>query len=359
MTAVVGLAASGLALLGFAPTSTPTVLAQELPAASPVVVGVLDTGIAAHPDLGWRITQAGAGQPGGVVLPGYDFVSDAWSAADGDGWDADPSDQGDGVKPRELADHPDCRTRVSSWHGTNVAGTIAAQGNEERPGVGIAPDSRILPVRIMSRCGGNTADVAAGLLWAVGEPVPGVPDNPHPARIVNVSLSGAATTCPRPLQTAIDIARERGALVVTAAGSSARDTAGATPANCSGVLVVASTDKYGRRSPTSNYGEEVTLSALGGDMSTGERNGILTTTNTGRYRPRKADYGYYQGSSAAAARVSGALALLAGRYPQASASELQAMVMSNLVPFVPGQCDPRDGACGAGILDLEGILQMG
>lgn len=330
--------------------------AQESTTTAPVVVGVLDTGIAEHPDLGWRTTQAGIGRPGGVVLGGYDFVSDPWTAADGDGWDADPSDRGDGVKPRELDERPDCRTRVSSWHGTNVAGTIAAQNANTRRGLGIAPESRILPVRIMGRCGGNTADVAAGLLWAVGESVPGVPDNPNPARIVNVSLSGAAARCPLALQTAIDIARERGAIVVTAAGSSARNTVGATPANCDGVLVVGSTDKYGKRSPTSNYGVEVTLSALGGDMSTGERDGIFTTTNAGRYRPRAADYGFYQGSSAAAARVSGALAVLAARHPEASPEELQDMLLTNVVPFVPGQCNPQDGMCGTGILNLEGVL---
>jgi len=330
--------------------------AEEQPGNDSVVVAVLDTGIAEHPDLGWRVTKAGIGRPGGAALPGYDFVSDPWVAADGDGWDPDPSDRGDGVKPREAAERPDCRSRVSTWHGTNVAGTIAAQDAATRPDLGIAPEARILPVRIMGRCGGNTADVAAGLLWAVGEPIPGVPDNPYPADVVNISLSGAAALCPRPLQTAIDIARERGALVVAAAGSSARDTVGATPANCDGVIVVGATDKFGKRSPTSNYGAEVTLSALGGDMSTGVRNGVYTVTNTGRYRPRDPGYGYYQGSSAAAARVAGALALLASRYPDASAAELEERLLMSVEPFAPGQCDPSDGQCGVGVMNLQRIV---
>lgn len=339
--------------------SVPAVNAQEVvPSGSPapVVVAVLDTGITAHPDLGWRVGRKGNGRAGGIVLPGYDFVSDPWSAADGDGWDPDPTDRGDGVKPREVAEHPECRSRVSSWHGTNVAGTIAAQGARNILSLGISPDSRVLPVRIMGRCGGNTGDVAAGLLWAVGAPVPGVPGNPHPARIVNVSLSGAAEQCPRPLQTAIDIANERGATVVVAAGSAARDTSVSTPANCDGVIVVGSTDKNGKRSPTSNFGEEVTLSALGGDMSTGETDGIYTTTNTGSYRPRKPSFGYYQSSSAAAARVAGALALLATRYPDAQREELTNILMSNLAPIAPGQCDQGDGVCGQGILDLRALV---
>lgn len=348
------------AILAAGSLATPA-LAQEEPGvetpSGPVVVAVLDTGIAAHPDLGWRVRSDGSGRPGGVVLPGYDFVSDPWSGADGDGWDDDPTDRGDGVRVREVADRPDCRSRVSSWHGTNVAGTIAGQGIRDPLARGIAPNARILPVRIMGRCGGNTADVTAGILWSVGEPIPGVPDNPHPARIVNVSLSGAAARCPRALQTAIDIANERGAIVVVAAGSSAKDTRGATPANCEGVVAVGATDKFGKRSPTSNYGSEVTLSALGGNMATGEKDGILTTTNTGRFRPDKAAYGFYQSSSAAAPRVSGALAVLAERRPDLTSEELVEALMSSLDPFAPGRCDVGEGLCGSGIVNISLLLQ--
>lgn len=338
-------------------TALPSVsVGQERAAKTPVIVAVLDTGITAHPDLGWRIRPNGSGRPGGVVLPGYDYVSDAWSGADGDGWDSDPSDRGDGVRPREAVDRVDCRSRVSSWHGTNVAGTIAAQQSTDRPNLGIAPDARIVPVRIMGRCGGNTADVAAGILWAVGEQIPDVPVNPNPARIINISLAGAAPRCPLSLQTAIDIAREKGAIVVTASGSSARDTKAITPANCAGVIAVGAVDKFGERAPTSNFGDEVTLSAFGGNMATGERNGVFTTTNTGRYRPRKPAVGYYQSSSAAAARVSGALAVLAARAPDATASDLEAQLLANTDTFAPGQCDAGEGNCGQGILNLARIV---
>ena len=346
MTVVAGLVTGppALASPGTAPTPTSPQVA--------VVVAVLDTGIAAHPDLGWRVQPDGSGRSGGVLLPGYDFVSDPWIGADGDGWDPDPTDQGDGVRLSDVAERSECRTRVSSWHGTNVAGTVAAQGVADRRTFDIVPDSKILPVRIMGRCGGNTADVAAGLLWAVGEPVPGVPDNPYPAKLVNVSLSGAAERCPRSLQTAIDVATQRGATVVVAAGSAARNTAVSTPANCDGVLVVGSVDKFGKRSPTSNYGAEVALSAVGGDMSTGERNGVYTTTNKGPYRPGKPGYGYYQSSSAAAARVTGLLAKLAARHPEASAEHLVGLLTSRSEPFAQGQCDQGDGNCGLGIVDI-------
>jgi serine protease len=347
------------ALLIASPFSSASAQEKDESDGNRVVVAVLDTGITSHSALGWQVrkdgSRDGTGVPGGVTLSGYDFVSDPWTAADGDGWDSDPTDRGDGVKPRDLSERPDCQVRASTWHGTNVAGTIAAQQSKRPTVLGLAPEARILPVRIMGRCGGNTADVAAGLLWAVGESVPGIPDNPNPARIVNVSLSGTSDTCPRALQTAIDIANERGALVVVASGSAGRNTSSATPANCAGVIVVGATDRNGERSPTSNYGTEVTLSALGGDMSTGERDGVFTTTNSGTYRPHKQEYGYYQGSSAAAARVSAALALLATRFPDAGSEQLTGLLMSSLDLFAQNQCDEGDGMCGRGIMNLSRV----
>jgi len=305
------------------------------------VVAVLDTGITAHPALGWSLNSAGRGVPEGRTLPGYDFISDPWEAADGDGWDPDPSDRGDGVRPEEQTDV--CGPKRSSWHGTNVMGTVAE----------IAPGASLLPVRTMGRCGGNTADVAAAVLWSVGEQVPGVPINPTPASIINLSLSGPSASCSRTLQTAIDVATARGALVVAAAGSTGANTAGQTPANCANVIVVGSTDRKGVRTPTSGFGSEVTLSALGGDMSVRTTNGIRTTTNKGRYRPGEPGIGYFQSSSAATARVSGALASLAGAYPNESGIQLRERLLTHVDSFAPRSCDRGEGLCGAGVLNLE------
>lgn len=329
-----GLAWALALVVPFAPTASPAHGAG-------VVVAVLDTGVTAHPTLGWSLDATGHGVPGGRTLPGHDFVSDPWSAADGDGWDPDPSDRGDGVRPEEQTDA--CASKRSSWHGTNVKGTVAD----------IAPGAAILPVRIMGRCGGNTADVAAAVLWSVGEEVPGVPVNPTPASIINLSLSGPSDTCSRTLQTAIDVATARGAVVVAAAGSAGADTAGETPANCANVIVVGSTDRRGARTPTSGFGSEVTLSALGGDMTVRTTNGIRTTTNKGHYRPAEPGIGYFQSSSAATARVSGALASLAGAYPNESGAQLRDRLLSHLDPFAPKDCDPGEGLCGDGVLNLE------
>jgi serine protease len=182
--------------------------------------------------------------------------------------------------------------------------------------------------------------------------------NPHPAHVVNVSLSGVTNRCPRALQTAIDIAQERGAVVVAASGSANADTADRTPANCDGWLTVGAVDAAGKRSPTSNFGEEVSLSAPGGDMTRRETDGIYTTTNTGRFAAKRPAYGYYQGSSAAAPYVSAAIALVAAGSPEASSDELRMHILSPrfLEPFRPGQCDPGPGLCGAGILKLDRVI---
>jgi len=334
------------------------VATTSLVADSSVVVGVLDTGIAAHPDLGWRVTKSGVGRPSGATLPGYDFVSDPWSAADGDGWDSDPTDMGDGVRISESESRPDCKARISSWHGTNVAGIIASRRTSATSIVGIATGARILPVRILGRCGGNTADVAAAVLWAAGHRVASTPMNPNPARIINLSLSGKSATCPRSLQTAFDIAESLGSVIVVASGSGDVNTKDQTPANCANVITVGAVDRIGKRAPTSNYGAEVTISAPGGNMAVRETDGIYTTTNSGKYRPRKATYGYFQGSSAAAAHVSGVLALLVSRKPDLTPAQIRTIVTSPdvLQPFGPGQCDAGEGLCGAGILRVDKVL---
>lgn len=342
MTYPVNVYMTGLALgIGLSAVLGGTAMAAPATPGTGAVVAVLDTGITAHRALGWTVDASGRGNAVGQVVAGYDFVSDPWAAADGDGWDPDPSDQGDGVRAGEEPDR--CAGKRSSWHGTNVAGTLAE----------IVPGASVVPVRIMGRCGGNTADVAAALLWAVGDEVPGVPANATPATIVNLSLSGPSERCPLALQTAIDTAVSRGAVVVVAAGSTGANTVGQTPANCTNVIVVGSTDKKGKRSPTSGFGEEVTLSALGGDMSAGVSEGIRTTTNKGNYRPGKPGYGHYQSSSAATARVSAALAHVAAAFPEESAPQWRDRMLGYLDPFRPGACDAGEGHCGDGILHLE------
>ena len=133
---------------------------------------------------------------GGNLLPGYDMVSDAAVANDDDGRDGDASDPGDWVTQAEIAqrggeffrcaDSPE----PSSWHGTQVSGLIAAVTHNGIGMASTAPGVRVLPVRVLGKCGGHDSDILAGMRWAAGLSVPGVPANPYPARVINLSLGG-------------------------------------------------------------------------------------------------------------------------------------------------------------------------
>jgi serine protease len=133
-----------------------------------VVVAVLDTGVRFdHADL-LRVAV------GGNLLPGYDMINDLDTANDGDGRDADPSDPGDWLTDAEVMQggiFEDCTAENSSWHGTQTTGLIAAlTGN----GIGMASvgrNVRVLPVRVLGKCGGFDSDIVAAMRWAVGLPL--------------------------------------------------------------------------------------------------------------------------------------------------------------------------------------------
>ena len=161
-----------------------------------VVVAVLDTGVRFdHVDLG-KVAD------GGNLLDGYDFITNVFEANDGDGRDPDASDPGDWVTQADV-DSPSntigCTSSdvgPSSWHGTQVAGLIGAITNN---GVGIASVGRqvhVLPVRVLGKCGGFDSDIVAGMLWAAGLSVPGVPANPTPANVLNMSLAERPPAAP-------------------------------------------------------------------------------------------------------------------------------------------------------------------
>jgi hypothetical protein len=179
-----------------------------------IVVAVVDTGLVPHPDL----TR---------VLPGYDFISDPVSANDGGPRDADATDSGD-WRDTTTCPAPSNTAQNSSRHGTLVSGVIAANGNN---GIGIAGidwKARILPVRALGRCDGTFSDILAGMSWAAGLPVPGVPDNPTPARVINLSLSGEGS-CSAQIQSMINAVLDAGAFIAAAAGNDNASADGYVP----------------------------------------------------------------------------------------------------------------------------------
>jgi serine protease len=203
---------------------------------------------------------------------------------------------------------------------------------------------------VLGKCGGYTSDIAEAVIWAAGGTVAGVPANPTPARVINLSLGGPGS-CGTTMQNAINSARARNAVVVVAAGNSSADAAGYTPAGCAGVISVAATDRYGARAYYSNYGSSVALAAPGGDMRSSGSNGILSTFNTGTTTPGSDTYAYYQGTSMATPHVAAVAALMLARNPSLTPDQVSQRLRSSARPF-PGACS----GCGAGLLDANAAV---
>ena len=327
-----------------------------------VVVAVIDTGIRAHRDLA------------GNILPGYDFVSDALIANDGDGWDADPSDPGDWVEASDRTNHPetfdsDCPIWASSWHGTSMAGTIGAVSDNGLDIAGIAPHARLLPVRVFGKCGGYVSDVIAGLYWSVGI-VPEAPagsappaPNPNPARVVNLSMA-AYGGCSSAFQEAIDQARARSAVVVAAAGNHDGNDPTPTlnqPANCRGVIAVTAHTRRGDLASYANRHPDVTLSAPGGGPGrrslSGDGDLIVALSNSGSSVPQADELGRVAGTSIATAHVSGVVALLLGQQPGWGPEQVRLALTRSARAFPDDSDCLGSGLCGAGMLDATAALR--
>ena len=301
------------------------------------VVAVLDTGYRPHVDLAANL------------LAGYDMISDAAVGNDGDGRDSDASDPGDWVVARQC--YRRSPASDSSWHGTHVAGTIAAVTNNGSGVAGVAYDAKVVPVRVLGTCGGYTSDIADGIIWAAGGNVSGSPSNPNPAQVINMSLGGGSA-CSSITQDAINIARGLGATIVVAAGNSDADAANYAPASCNGVVTVAATDRNGGRAYYSNYGSVVDVAAPGGAQSfANDPNGVLSTLNSGTTTPGKDNYIYYQGTSMAAPHVAGVAALMYQLDSSITPDEVESILVSTTRSF-PATC----GQCGSGIVDAAAAV---
>ncbi len=303
-----------------------------------VVTAVIDTGYRPHVDLAANI------------LPGYDFITNTTVANDGNARDNDARDPGDWIAASDSSWCP-LSPRSSSWHGTHVAGTVAAVTNNALGVAGIARDARIVPVRVLGKCGGNLSDIADGMRWAAGLPVPGVPNNPNPASVLNLSLGGGGA-CGPTYQSAVDDITATGASVVVAAGNSNADATNYRPASCDGVITVAATNTDGARSYYSNFGSAVEIAAPGGETYQVSSRGVLSTLNAGATTPGADSYAFYQGTSMAAPHVAGVAALLYQLSPGITPAQVS-ITLQNTAQSFPSvssnQCTTAN--CGAGILD--------
>jgi serine protease len=355
-----------------------------------IVVAVVDTGVRyEHPDL---LPIAA----GGHLLPGYDMISDAASANDGDGRDSDPSDAGDWLTWAEISQPGSslfrCTTSPSSssWHGTQVSGLIAALTDNGIGMAGTAPGVRVLPVRVLGKCGGYDSDIIAGMRWAAGLSVPGAPANPYPARVINLSLGGDGA-CSAAYQEAVDEITTAGTVIVAAAGNSS-GRAVATPADCRGVIAVAGLRHAGTKVGFSSLGPEVAISAPGGNcVNTAASSAclypILTATDSGDTVPVGStytdSYNTSVGTSFSAPLVAGVAALALSVRPEMTPQEVTQLLGATARPFpavgsIPSsstalectlpqsnlmgapvdqlECYCTTATCGAGMLDAGAAL---
>lgn len=311
--------------------------AWDVSTGSGSTVAVIDTGITAHQDLDAN------------VLPGYDFVSDAAAARDGNGRDSNAQDQGDWYAAGECGQ---TAASNSSWHGTHVSGTVAAVSGNSIGVAGIAPNAKVLPVRVLAKCGGSLSDIADAIIWAAGGTVSGIPANANPAKVINMSLGGSGS-CGTTYQAAIDSAVSRGTTVVVAAGNSNQDAAGFRPANCNSVVTVAASNPSGSLSYYSNYGATVDLTAPGGDTGV-SGGGILSTLNTGTTAPASAGYASYQGTSMATPHVAGLVALMKSKSPALTPAQVESTLRQG-TRAMPGGCTK---GCGAGLSDATATMGL-
>jgi subtilisin family serine protease len=294
-------------------------------------IAVLDTGIRfEHPDLAGRL------------IAGFDFVSDSWNGADGNGIDSDATDP----------------LISQGTHGTHVAGTIVAARDNALGIAGAIGAGRVMPVRVLGVLGGTDFDIAQAILYAARLPNSSGQLPATRAEVINMSLGG-----PNPsalLDAAVSAAIEAGVVVVAAAGN-ANSKYPMYPAAIDGVIAVAATDAKDERAYYSSFGDHVVIAAPGGDPwvdadADGYFDGVLSCT----VDPfAGATYTRKSGTSMAAPHVAAAAFLLRSVDPSLSPQEVAAYLCAGALDLGVAGKDKYFGYgrldAGASVSHLMGV----
>ncbi len=342
-----------------------------------IVIAELDTGVRyEHPDLL-------AASANGRLLPGYDFITDPTVANDGNGRDSDASDPGDWVTSADAATpaFSGCTVENSSWHGTRVAGILGALSNNATGITGITWQPKILPVRVLGKCGGVDSDILDAMRWAAGLHVTGVPDNTHPAQIINMSLGGTGA-CTSAEQTVINEVVAAGVTVIVSAGNEGGPVD--SPANCAGVAGIAGIRQVGTKVGFSSLGPEAALAAPAGNCVNASGAclfSIDTTINNGTTTPSTNGYtdqlNPNLGTSFSAPIVAGIAGLMTSVNSNLRPAQLIARLKEGAKTFpvssdpaipnchVPAsstdlqtsECNCTTQTCGAGMANAPGALK--
>lgn len=344
------------------------------------VVAVLDSGITSHPEINARL------------VPGWDFVSNPLYANDGDGRDNDPQDPGDAISDSDRTAHPAAFSGCpaaprSSWHGTVIAGQLAAVTNNVEGVAAANWFGRVLPVRVAGKCGAAVGDIIDGMRWSAGLAVNGVPMNPNPARVIVIGYGGldacdvdstdtAVAATARLYVAALAQVRQAGALIVAAAGNQ-RSSVG-RPASCAGAFGVTALNREGFKATYANFGAALALATPGGDAAGSSTStcdtglgdpGLVSTGNLGATSAGPAGYVSASGTSFAAPAVAAAATLMLAVTPGLSVAQLEDGLRRSARPFtqVPAlgdcsqsgnrsRCTCTPATCGSGMLDVNEAL---
>lgn len=301
-----------------------------------VIVAVIDTGVfLSHPEF--------AGQ----LVNGYDFISNAQSAADGGGIDDNPDDPGDASQISN-----------SSWHGTHVAGTVAALSDNNSRVAGVAWDAKIMPIRALGIGGGTGYDIIQSVRFAAGLSNDSNTLPAQKADIINLSLGGGGFS--QSSQNAFNAARDAGVIVVAAAGN---NNSGVLfyPASYDNVISVSATDLVNNRAPYSNFGARVDVAAPGGSMGVdlnndGNGDGVLSTLVDASSGNRVATLEFYQGTSMATPHIAGVLALMRAVHPGLTPGDVDSLLSSGTITTDLGDTG-RDDIFGFGLIDALKAVQ--
>ena len=305
---------------------------------SDVVVAVVDTGVLFdHPDLD------------GQLLAGYDFISSATVALDGDGVDADPEDPGD---QNELDD-------TSTFHGTHVAGTIAAATNNNLGVAGVSWHTRIMPLRVLGHGGGSSYDVIQAVKYASGleTAYTGIQLD-QPVDVINMSLGGESPSGLE--QIVFQQARDQGVILIAAAGNDGTDNQ-FYPAAYDSVISVNAVTIDKERASYSCYGDTIDVAAPGGSATDvnvdGYADGVLSTLGDDSGSQISMNYVFAIGTSMAVPHVAGVVALMKSIYPALTPDEFDVLLEGGFLTQDLG--DPgRDDQFGWGLIDAYQAVRV-
>lgn len=281
-----------------------------------VTVAVLDSGIIDHPDLDANRRD------------GFDFVQD----------DDDPTDPGDKAIGGQR----------SSFHGTHVAGTVAAINNTSG-GTGVAPDVRLMPVRVLDTDGGFVSDIIQGVCYAAqisSSLCSNIPTTTR-ADIINMSLGSSSLS--QIEEQVNNLAMDSGVIVIAASGNEST-SAPFYPAAYDRVISVSATNRNGDLASYSNFGSTIDVAAPGGDFAVDP--GVISTWGDDSGSSTISTFGTLQGTSMAAPHIAGVAALMKSADEELTHDEFRTMLVAGDLTTDIGSAG-KDNSFGYGLIDAE------